>query len=71
MVNRGLVVAVVISVVIFISLVFVVNMASDSITGSVVKEQVVEEEYFKISDVEIDVNKTEDINGTKNISEPK
>lgn len=44
-------IAVAISVVVFMGFVFVTNMTGNVITGSVADEPIVEEEYFKINDV--------------------
>jgi len=51
MVNKNLMIAVAISVVVFMGFVFVTNMTGNVITGSVADEPIVEEEYFKINDV--------------------
>jgi len=59
MINRNLMIAVAISVIVFMGFVFVTNMTGNVITGGVVAgEQIVEEEYFRIDDfgVEEDLN---------------
>ena len=51
MVYRNLMIAVAISVIVFMGFVFVTNMTGNAVTGSVVgDEPVVKEEYFKIDD---------------------
>jgi hypothetical protein len=45
------------------------NMTGNAITGSVADEEItIEEDYFKISDVEEEVNNPEAINDTQNNS---
>lgn len=69
MINRNLMIAVAISVIVFMGFVFVTNMTGNVITGSVVGGgQVVENELFRIDDFGMAVNETGEINDTQNNS---
>ena len=63
-----LVVVVIVAAVVF-GMGAISNMTENTITGSVADEEItIEEEYFKISDVEEEVNDTGAINDTQNNS---
>jgi cell division protein FtsL len=63
-----LVVVVIVAAVVF-GMGAISNMAGNTITGSVADEEItMEDEYFKVSDVEEEVNDTGAINDTQNNS---
>ena len=65
MVNRNLVIAIVVLIIVILGFYFVSTMTGNVITGSTANQEVVENEYFRIDEID---NSGEDLNGTQNSS---
>ena len=65
MVNRNLVIAIVVLIIVILGFYFVTTMTGNVITGSTANQEVVENEYFRIDEID---NSGEDLNGTQNSS---
>jgi len=66
MVNRNVVIGIVVLLIVVLGFFFVTNMTGNVITGSVANEEVVENDYFRID--EIDNSEEADVNDTQNNS---
>ena len=65
MVNRNVVIAIVILIIVVLGFYFISDMTGNVITGSTANQEVVENEYFRIDEIDDSV---EDLNGTQDSS---
>ena len=61
MVNRNVIIGIVILLIVVLGFFFVTNMTGNVITGSVANDEAVENEYFRIDEID---TFEEDVNGT-------
>tara|TARA_B100001964_G_C14117089_1_gene546581 strand:+ start:887 stop:1093 length:207 start_codon:yes stop_codon:yes gene_type:complete len=65
MVNRNVVIAIIILIIVILGFYFVSNMTGNVITGSTANQEVVDNEYFRIDEID---DSSEDLNGTQDNS---
>ena len=65
MVNRNVVIAIIILIIGILGFYFVSNMTGNVITGSTANQEVVDNEYFRIDEID---DSSEDLNGTQDNS---
>jgi hypothetical protein len=68
--SKTIVISIGIFIIVLLVFTFTSNITGNVITGSVVNEEVIENEYFKIDGGNTEINK-ENLNGTQNNSRPK
>jgi hypothetical protein len=68
--SKIIVIVIAISIIILLAFTFASNITGNAITGSVVDEEIIKNEYFKINSGDIEINK-ENLNGTQNNSRPE